>query len=328
MLKVLRDAKRWSTTGKKVAVASVISTFGSSPRQAGSLMAVDEAGTISGSVSAGCVEGAIVAKALECIETGNDMRLKFSASDEGVGAVGLTCGGEIEIRVQRYDDRVHRAMTELAKQEESRLTLVCVGAVHISLSLAVMARELGYYTIIVEPRGAFSGQERLDDVDEIHTRWPQEAFPVIGIDTNTAVCVLSHDAKIDVPALEEALKTPAFYIGCIGSFKTLRERVGSLREKGVDVRNLARIFGPIGLYIGGNGPEEIALSIMAQIGAVRSGRIAYGREMPGHTLENIPPATPDTNAVAQKATVQKTAAQKAAAQKAAAQKTAIRCSQI
>lgn len=163
--------------------------------------------------------------------------------------------------------------------------LVCVGAVHISACLAVMAQTAGYAVTIVDPRAAFLLPERFPDGVELVHAWPQQVLSEMGISNSTAVCVLTHDAKIDEPALEASLGTDAFYIGCLGSAKTLRVRVAHLLECGVTPEALRRVHGPIGLYIGGRTPGDIAVSTLAQIQAVRYGRISYGEEMPGHTLD-------------------------------------------
>jgi xanthine dehydrogenase accessory factor len=339
-------------------------------------MAIREDGQMSGSVSAGCLEGAVVSRALEWMRDGEGdgqgaatgvsadipgvaaveaAILEFKASDEQAWEAGLICGGTMTVLLRAWDESVDQAMAELAQSDtpftymvvidegsplfgaqavvagdagrvaaswldalfideamgafagrdagvragvftvlgcrvfmcayEPRPTIVVVGAVHIGEALVSMAKVAGYHTVVMDPRRAFSSQERFAGADEVLGAWPQEAFAQIDVDSATAVCVLSHDEKIDVPALLQGLDSRAFYIGCIGSFKTLRQRIAALRDVGVGVDGLARIYGPIGLYIGGNEPAEIALSILAQINAVRHGRIAHGAEMPGHTLD-------------------------------------------
>jgi xanthine dehydrogenase accessory factor len=154
--------------------------------------------------------------------------------------------------------------------------LVVIGAVHVAQALAPMSRALGYDVVIVDPRAAFATEERLGDVG-IMPDWPDEALPAIGLDAATAVVVLSHDAKIDDPALVSALASNAFYIGALGSRKTHAGRLERLKQAGLSDADLARIHAPIGLDIGALGAAEIALSILAEIVAVRRGNGGAGR---------------------------------------------------
>ena len=149
--------------------------------------------------------------------------------------------------------------------------LVCVGSVHISIHLTRMAKMLGYRTVVIDPRGAFATKERFPFVDELVHAWPQEAFRALRLNESTALCALTHDPKIDVPALAAALDSPAFYIGSLGRFTTQLSRYRQLARLGYDDAAVARVFGPIGLDLKGRSPAEIALSIMAEITAVRHG---------------------------------------------------------
>jgi xanthine dehydrogenase accessory factor len=178
-------------------------------------------------------------------------------------------------------------MHVFACRYDARPQLVCVGAVHIASCLAPMAKAAGYDVRIIDPRRAFLDGGAFIGADQLIHAWPQEAIPNLHLSHASAVCVLTHDPKIDVPALAEALKTDAFYIGCLGSAKTLRKRCAALVDEGVDPAQLSRIYAPIGLYIGGKDPADIAVSILAQIQAVRFGRIGHGAEMPGHTLDSF-----------------------------------------
>ena len=149
--------------------------------------------------------------------------------------------------------------------------LVVIGAVHVAQALAPMARALGYDVVIVDPRAAFATEERLGDV-RIVRDWPDEALPALGLDAATAVVVLSHDAKIDDPALISALASNAFYVGALGSRKTHAGRIERLKQAGLTDADLARIHAPIGLDIGAQGAAEIALSILAEIVAIQRGK--------------------------------------------------------
>jgi xanthine dehydrogenase accessory factor len=143
--------------------------------------------------------------------------------------------------------------------------LIVIGGVHIAISLTSMARALGHQTIVIDPRRAFGNRERFPDVDSLIQAWPDEAFEQIKVTTSTAITSLTHDPNIDDPALMHALRSPAFYVGALGSRKTHEARRQRLLEAGLSQENIARIHGPIGLSIGARTPEEIAVSIMAEI---------------------------------------------------------------
>jgi xanthine dehydrogenase accessory factor len=149
--------------------------------------------------------------------------------------------------------------------------LVMVGGVHIAIALASLARTLGYLTVVIDPRRAFGSQERFPHADRLIQAWPQEAFGQVTLTSGTAVVMLTHDPKIDDPALRIVLDSPVFYIGALGSRNTHEKRRLRLLEQGISTEKLARLHAPIGLDLGGRTPEEIALSIMAEIVAVRHG---------------------------------------------------------
>jgi xanthine dehydrogenase accessory factor len=151
-------------------------------------------------------------------------------------------------------------------------TLIIIGGAHISVALAQVAKQIGYRTALIDPRQAFAKEERFANLDVRITAWPQDAFKELSITPSTAVAVLTHDPKIDDPALLIALRSEAFYIGALGSRKTQAARRTRLIEAGLSEREVDRLRGPIGLDIGGSTPEEIALAIMAEIIAVRRGR--------------------------------------------------------
>lgn len=151
-------------------------------------------------------------------------------------------------------------------------TLIVVGGVHIAVALISMARTLGYRTVLVDPRESFANARRFPHVDRIVSAWPDAALQEIGLDASTAVAVLTHDPKLDDPALLTALRSPAFYVGALGSSRTQEKRRGRLLGAGLPEGALARLYAPIGLNLGGRGPEEIALSVMAQIVASRNRR--------------------------------------------------------
>lgn len=149
--------------------------------------------------------------------------------------------------------------------------LVMVGGVHVAVALTSMATALGYRTIIVDPRGVFGSDERFPHVDELVREWPDTALKRLGLTRSTAVATLTHDPKLDDPALEVALPSPAFYVGALGSKRTHEKRRRRLLERGVSEDELERLHAPIGISIGSRSPEEIALSVMAEIVATRNG---------------------------------------------------------
>ena len=151
-------------------------------------------------------------------------------------------------------------------------TLVIVGGVHIAVALVPLAKSVGYRVVVVDPRPAFASSARFPLADEIVGDWPNDALAKIGLTSQTAVAVFAHDPKLDDPALQVALPSAAFYVGALGSKRTQEKRRARLAEAGVSEEHLARLHAPIGLDLGGRSPEEIALSVIAQIVAARNGR--------------------------------------------------------
>ena len=144
------------------------------------------------------------------------------------------------------------------------LRLVVVGAVHIAQPLSILAKEAGYSVIVVDPRAAFAAQERFPGVTLVD-EWPDDALQALEIDVRTAIVTLTHDPKLDDPALQVALRSEAFYVGALGSSRTHKSRVGRLQRSGLSEDAIARIHGPVGLSIGARSPAEIAISILAQM---------------------------------------------------------------
>jgi xanthine dehydrogenase accessory factor len=315
----LRQAAAWLDAGRGVALATVLSTWGSSPRPAGSVLAVNDRLELAGSVSGGCVEGAVAEAAQEVIRDGRAQRLRFGVTDGRAWEVGLACGGTVEIHVVRADPallaRVLEAaearrpvviVTELesgtavaldprapgdhplaaaaaqaAALDTSRLEdgpggpaflsvvnppvrVVIVGAVHVAQALAPMARLAGYDVVIVDPRTAFATAARFPGERLVHA-WPDAALATEGLDARTAVVTLTHDPKLDDPALAAALRSDAFYVGALGSRKTQAARRERLAEQGLGPATLDRIHGPVGLRIGAVTPGEIAAAILAEL---------------------------------------------------------------
>jgi len=294
---LLATAQRWLDEGHGVAVATVIETWGSAPRRRGSHALIRDDGRFTGSVSGGCVEGDVIVHAGELLAEGGARRLDYGVADESAWAVGLPCGGRISVFVQSIDDdhfppslirriRAARAAgeavtvtTDLAGGRSAEgerpgpeafvatyappLRMMIVGAVHVARSLAPMARTLGYAPLVVDPRAGFARSFGVDGM-AVDERWPDEAMAEWRPDGASAIVTLTHDPKIDDPALVAALRSPAFYIASLGSRRTQAARLERLAAHGFDVAALARINGPAGLAIGAANPPEIALSILAQ----------------------------------------------------------------
>ena len=304
-------ALAWHRDGRGAALATVMETWGSAPRPTGSQLAVSGRGEMMGSVSGGCVEGAVVEEAMAALADGQPRVLTFGVSDDEAFAVGLACGGRISVLVepvgaalpehllaeivgaraarrpiayvvdlQTWDRRLAVPGPDLADRfradksgiDEDRfvaihnppLRLAVVGAVHIAQALVPMARACGYDCLIIDPREAFGSRARFPDEALSHD-WPDEALATFGLDARTAVVTLTHDAKLDDPAIRAALGSGIFYLGCLGSTRTHAKRVARLTEAGFGPDQIARIHAPVGLDIGAKSPSEIAVSIMAQI---------------------------------------------------------------
>ncbi len=277
-----------------MALATVVSTWGSAPRPRGSHMLVHEDGRFEGSVSGGCVEGDILDTAAQVIAGAPFAVKDYGVADASAWEVGLPCGGEIRVMVQPVNaegfdpelfDRIVEARTDgqaltvatdlatghsdlrpietgevFANRYDPPRRLIVVGAVQIAQSLVGLARTLGIETVVIDPRARFLTEERFPDT-VLDDRWPDEAVAAYRPGPSTAVVTLSHDTKIDDPALIAALATNAGYVGALGSRKSHAARLERLAAAGVSPENLERIDGPVGLSIGAIGPAEIALSI-------------------------------------------------------------------
>jgi xanthine dehydrogenase accessory factor len=310
----------WHREGRGAVLATVIETWGSAPRQAGSQLAISGEGEIMGSVSGGCVEGAVVTEALAALTDRRSKVLTFGVSDETAFAVGLACGGTIRVLVEPVGDgeeALPEAMLEnvvaartarrplaisvkpegwvrsligpgleaavdarfrsdkSGMEEDGRfiaihnppLRLIVVGAVHIAQPLLQMARLCGYDGTLIDPRSAFGSALRFPG-ERIVEDWPDEALEALAPDGRTAIVTLTHDPKLDDPAIRVALRAGGFYLGCLGSTRTHAKRVERLRAEGFAEAQIARIHAPVGLDIGAKTPAEIAVSVMAQITAV------------------------------------------------------------
>jgi xanthine dehydrogenase accessory factor len=301
---LIATARAWQAASQRFAVAILTKTWGSAPRRTGAMMLIRADGLFAGSVSGGCVEGAVIARAGELLAAGGGGVIEaYGVSDAMAWEVGLACGGKLDVAIQTVDDAHFRpelfeqiaatrasglrlrvaeqrslivtGSAPLAHTSETaeteidlgpRLRLAVVGAVHIAQALLPMARLAGYQVTLIDPRSAFAAAERFTG-ELIDDRWPDAAIAAFAPDAGSAVVVLSHDPKLDDPALIAALASPAFYIAALGSRASQAKRLDRLRALGVAEDQLARIHGPAGFAIGAINPAEIAVSIVAQMTA-------------------------------------------------------------
>ena len=324
----------WRAAGLRFAVATVVRTFSSAPRGPGAAMAVAENGEVLGSVSGGCVEGAVYELARSVLDTGDATLQRYGVSDDEAVEVGLTCGGTIDILVQAADDPAYAevlgavlafqpvalvsaggrhlvvrpdrwtgdlgdpgltvsaaqlatgmlaagrtAMIELGRHGEQRMDQVDVfvqsfalpprmlvfGAIDFAHAVARIGKFLGYHVVVCDARPVFATRKRFPEADEVVVQWPHKYLESATVDNRTVICVLTHDPKFDVPLLAAALRTPAAYVGVMGSRRTHADRLERLRDLGVRGPALDRLAAPIGLDLGARTPEETAVAIAAEI---------------------------------------------------------------
>ncbi|MEI6486563.1 MAG: XdhC family protein [Sphingomonadales bacterium] len=296
-LATLATALAWQLSGHGVAIATVISTWGSAPRREGSHLAVRDDGLFAGSVSGGCVEADVILAAQDLIaaEAGH-AQLDYGVADTVAWTAGLACGGRIAILVQRLagdalspetvaailsgtaagtmvavssDPATGQAVIgdagPFVRRYPPPRQLFIIGAVHIAQALVPLAEGLGVAATVIDPRGLFAADDRFAGL-ALDRRWPDEVLPGL-LNAASAVVALTHDPKIDDVALAAALRSPAHYIAALGSRKNHAARLERLAAQGFAADDLARIHGPAGLAIGAVGPAEIALSIAAQMTA-------------------------------------------------------------
>lgn len=355
MLDIADELNRWAEQGRDFAVATVVAVGGSAPRSPGAALAVDDRGTAVGSVSGGCVEAAVYDLCVQALQDRATVRERFGYSAEDAFAVGLTCGGVIDVLVTPVnadapDRRVFAAALSSAAEggpaaalarvvegppellgrallvhpdgsydgglgghpeldrtaaAESRAMLdagrtgtvtvsesgshceaavtvfvessvppprmIVFGAVDFAAALVRTGKFLGYHVTVCDARPVFATRDRFPEADEIVVDWPHRYLKRTTTDSRTVLCVLTHDAKFDIPLLEAALRMPVAFVGAMGSRRTHEDRNRRLREAGVAEGELARLHSPIGLDLGARTPEETALSIAAEIVAARRG---------------------------------------------------------
>ncbi len=355
MFDIADELTRWVEEGREFAVATVVAVGGSAPRGPGAALAVDSGGTVIGSVSGGCVEGAVYDLCVQALQDGESVLERFGYSDEDAFAVGLTCGGVLDIMITpvaaqapvrevfrsalsavtsgepRALARVVRGPAELLGRAlvvhpdgsyegsygngsaeldrtaaaEARamldggrtgtldlsedgsncpggLTLlvesnvppprmIVFGAIDFAAALVRAGKFLGYHVTVCDARPVFATRARFPEADDLVVDWPHRYLRGTATDGRTVLCVLTHDAKFDIPLLEQALRMPVAFVGAMGSRRTHADRDRRLREVGLTEEELARLRSPIGLDLGARTPEETALSIAAEIVAARRG---------------------------------------------------------
>jgi xanthine dehydrogenase accessory factor len=385
------DVLRLWRSGQPFGLATVVRTWRSAPRPAGAAMAVSADGEAVGSVSGGCVEGAVYELAQRVIEDGTPVLQRYGVSDDDAFAVGLTCGGIMDILVESVDpqrfpqleqiavsveqhepvaiatvverpsgvalvgarlvvwpDRTsgtlgsarldaavtddargllaagHTSVLRLGPDGERRLDSLAVlvesmappprmlvfGAIDFAAAVARVGSFLGYHVTVCDARPIFATARRFPEADEVVVEWPHRYLATElaagRVDARTALCVLTHDPKFDVPLLEVALRTPAAYIGAMGSRRTHDDRLDRLREAGLSEQELSRMASPIGLDIGARTPEETAVSVAAEIVQARWGgsgqRLGTLRGPIHHGADLDRDAPPETGAISEGAT--------------------------
>ncbi|MFE6170560.1 XdhC family protein [Streptomyces sp. NPDC056464] len=354
MLDIAEELHRWVEQGRDFAVATVVAVGGSAPRQPGAALAVDADGTAIGSVSGGCVEGAVYELCQQALQDGETVLERFGYSDEDAFAVGLTCGGIIDILVTpvrstdparpvlaaalraaasgeaaavarivsgpqdlmglallvgpdgtyeggfgahpeldrtvaaeavgfldagrtatleigEQGSRCGAPLTVLVESSVPPPRMIVFGAIDFASALVRIGKFLNYRVTVCDARPVFATRARFPEADEIVVEWPHRYLERTSVDARTVLCVLTHDAKFDVPLLQLALRLPVAYVGAMGSRRTHLDRNERLRQVGVTELELARLRSPIGLDLGARTPEETALSIASEIVANRRG---------------------------------------------------------
>jgi xanthine dehydrogenase accessory factor len=354
---ILSRISKWWEAGDTFGLATVVRTYRSAPRDPGAALAVSSSADseVIGSVSGGCVEGAVYELSLDVCQTGSPVLQTYGVSDDDAFAVGLTCGGIIDIFVEPVDRARFPELGEIAEAVErgepvavatviagpgqvgarrviwardaragsdvgdeaapDALTnawhvgasgmlaqgltgirrygaqgerrgdelsvfvnsfappprMLVFGAIDFAAGVARVGKFLGYHVTVCDARKVFATASRFPDADEVVVDWPHRFLAGTDVDARTVICVLTHDPKFDVPLLEVALRTPAGYIGAMGSRRTHDDRLARLRDIGLTEDELARLRSPIGLDLGARTPEETAVSIAAELIQLRWG---------------------------------------------------------
>ncbi|WP_433496716.1 XdhC family protein [Sphaerimonospora sp. CA-214678] len=349
MKDIVEALSAWQRDQVRFAVATVVATWGSAPRPSGAAMAVSETGEVVGSVSGGCVEGALYEVATEVLRSGESRLVRYGVSDDDAFSVGLTCGGTLDVLVVPVDGRTYPEFGEVAAAvmageavavatvtggmpeigrrivvtrtgttgtlghvrcdatvaelargmlgsgrtglvstgvrdrrfgDDLRVfvqsftpppRMLVFGAIDFAGAVARIGKFLGYHVTVCDARPVFATRNRFPEADEVVVDWPHRFLPTVEVDERTAICVLTHDPKFDVPLLKVAVQTSAGYIGVMGSRRTHDDRMARLRTENVSEAQLRRLSSPIGLDLGARTPEETAVSVAAEIIALNWG---------------------------------------------------------
>ena len=307
-IEVLRTAEAWRKQGRHVALGTIVKTWGSAPRPVGAMVAIRDDGQVVGSVSGGCVEDDLIEKVRsKAVGAQKPQLVTYGVTNEEATRWGLPCGGTLQLVVEPVTDqtRVAELLERIGKQqlvrrrldmESGRATLepgrwqdvlefdgrmlssvhgprwrlVLIGAGQLTKYLTEMARMLDYHVVVIDPREEYANSWDVEAVP-INRGMPDDVVRELELDGHSALVALTHDPKLDDLALMEALKSAAFYVGAIGSKKNNDARRERLKEFDVSAEEIARLRGPVGLYIGSKTPPEIAVAILAEMTAVRHG---------------------------------------------------------
>ena len=307
-IEVLRTAEQWRKAGRQVALGTIVKTWGSAPRPVGAMVAIRDDGQVVGSVSGGCVEDDLIEKTKKNIlEKEKPVLVTYGVTNEEATRWGLPCGGTLQLVMEPLSEesRIGELLAQISNQvlvkrrldmDSGRATLepgrwqdvlefdgkvlsavhgprwrlVLIGAGQLTRYLAEMARMLDYHVVVVDPREEYAGGWDLPGIP-LDRGMPDDVVRELNMDGHSAIVALTHDPKLDDLALMEALKSAAFYVGAIGSKKNNDARRERLKEFDVSADEIARLRGPVGLYIGSKTPPEIAVAILAEMTAVRHG---------------------------------------------------------
>ena len=307
-IEVLRTAEQWRKAGRQVALGTIVKTWGSAPRPVGAMVAIRDDGQVVGSVSGGCVEDDLIEKTKKNIlEKEKPVLVTYGVTNEEATRWGLPCGGTLQLVMEPLSEesRIGELLAQISNQvlvkrrldmDSGRATLepgrwqdvlefdgkvlcavhgprwrlVLIGAGQLTRYLAEMARMLDYQVVVVDPREEYAGGWDVPGIP-LDRGMPDDVVRELNMDGHSAIVALTHDPKLDDLALMEALKSAAFYVGAIGSKKNNDARRLRLREFDLSEGEIARLRGPVGLYIGSKTPPEIAVAILAEMTAVRHG---------------------------------------------------------
>jgi xanthine dehydrogenase accessory factor len=308
---ILETIEGWAREELRVVVATLVGTERSAPREPGGAMAISERGDVAGSLTGGCVEPALFEEARTILAGGPPRLVTYGIEDEDAFEAGLPCGGTIHVFLTMAKHDLIEELSAAVRQElpvalamkiagpdigDQRLVAVdgrtepalagdvfvlpllprprmyVFGAGDHAAAVARAGGLLGYHVTLCDARARLLTRERFPEPDELVVAWPHEFLASAPIDERTAICVLTHDHKFDVPLLRAALGTPAGYIGALGGKKTREDRAEQLRAEGVTDEQLARIHAPIGLDIGARTPEEVGVAVAAEIVSLRRAR--------------------------------------------------------